>query len=353
MAKKKTRAVRQSTLSIPRRLVEGLREAELLAEKKHWTEARDQLEALDQRFPGQPDLLTQLVNVYYALQDTRGYLYACERLLKVDPDDAAAMTGLAGAYMDNAWFALARRTFQRFLQRWPDHPKAAEVGRTLLELERNLEAWLAHEEMSGEEGLRFAARHEEVQVYMSQRRYALARRSAEALLQERPTFAPALNNLSLVYYAEGQLDQALAAAQRVVVFDPENVHALSNLARFHCLMGQVEEARQCVARLRASPAPAAERSLKVAEALSYLGDDAGVLDVFQQAERSGEGMSTGSQATFSHLAAVAALRLGQTNAAHRYWQQALKLRPGHDLTQANLDNLRRPVEEQYAPWPFS
>ena len=47
--------------SLPRRLVEGLERAGQLVRKKRWTEAREELESLDRRYPGQPMILTDLV----------------------------------------------------------------------------------------------------------------------------------------------------------------------------------------------------------------------------------------------------------------------------------------------------
>jgi len=43
---------------------------------------------------------------------------------------------------------------------------------------------------------------------------------------------------------------------------------------------------------------------------------------------------------------------GREAEARRHWSQALKLAPGLGIAQANLNDLRRPVEERHAPWPF-
>jgi hypothetical protein len=49
---------------------------------------------------------------------------------------------------------------------------------------------------------------------------------------------------------------------------------------------------------------------------------------------------------------VAALRLGREDEARRLWKQALKIQRGFDLAKENLDDLRRPVGQRHAPWPF-
>jgi hypothetical protein len=53
-----------------------------------------------------------------------------------------------------------------------------------------------------------------------------------------------------------------------------------------------------------------------------------------------------------HLAAVAAMRLGQEKEARRYWKRALELEPGLELARANLEDLQKPIAERHAPWPF-
>lgn len=352
MAKKKTSSRYKSQPSLPRRLVESLRESDELMKHKQWAEARTLLEELDDDYPGQPYVLTNLVNTYYELGDMRGYQQTGERLLKADDGDPDLRLGLAGAYLANGFPMLALRTFHDFLRRNPDHPRASEVRATVALLEEGLENILAELGVEGAEGQRLAELHEEVQSCLSQGEYAQARRLAEELLRRRPNFAPALNNLTQAYAADGRLPEAIATAQRVLAFAPDNIHALSNITRCLCLSGRWSEARQYAAQLIASNARAVEGQLKKMEALSHLGDDESVLAVFHQAEKAPADEQALESPILWHLAAVAALFLGQESEARRYWQRALKLQPGFDLAQANLDDLRQPVEQRNAPWAF-
>src|SRR6266516_678747 len=114
----------RTAVTLPRRLLEELSEADSLVRRKRWAEARDLLESLAQRYPRQVPVLSALVNLYYDLQDMPGYQHACERLIRLVPDDPDLTLGLAGAYLRNLYPVLAMRTFRRFLERWPDHPRA-------------------------------------------------------------------------------------------------------------------------------------------------------------------------------------------------------------------------------------
>jgi tetratricopeptide (TPR) repeat protein len=187
---------------------------------------------------------------------------------------------------------------------------------------------------------------------LGQGRYAQARQKAEELLHRRPGLPAALNNISQTYFAEGLLEQAIAYARRVLETDPENVHALSNLTRFLFLSGRVDEATACAAKLKAAPPKGFDVWTKKAEALSCLGDDQAVLDVVRERQNSAAPERQRESPYFLHLAAVAGFRLGAEDEARRHWNAALRLQPGFVPARANVDDLRKPVGERHAPWPF-
>jgi tetratricopeptide (TPR) repeat protein len=352
MASKKRRPVRQPGIAASNRFLFELSVVEPLLRSRRWDEARDALEALNRRYPGRPEILSDLVNVAYELQDIKLYQAACEQLVRVTPNDSDTTLGLAGAYLLNTRPALALQTFRRFLGRWPEHERADDARKAARDLEAGMPELLTQLGLTGEEGLDLAARNEEVQSRLEQGQFREAARLAAELLKQHPRFAPVLNNLSQAEFAEGRIEQAAATARRVLDFDPDNVHALSNLARFACLRGQPEEARKFAERLKASEDPAYEKQLKIAEAFAYLGDDESVLEAFRHAEADRAQDTSLDSAFLHHLAGVAALRLGREEEARKHWRQALALNPGFVWARENLDDLRQPVGERHAPWPF-
>lgn len=313
--------------------------------------AREQLEELDRRHPGQEEVLLRLTNVYHDLKDYAAFQAACERLVAVKPSAAFTLM-LAGSYLLNLHPVLALRTFRHFLARWPDHPRVEEARKTVAGLEADLQEMLTHLHLTGPDALEAATLHEEIQALLAQGKYPEARHKAEELLRRRPGFPAALNNISQAYFAEGQLEQAITYAQRTLETDPENVHALSNLTRFLYLSGRVEEAKAYAARLKAAPPKGFDVWTKKAEALSCLGDDQAVLELFEDPERAAGPDKERPSAFFLHLVAVAALRRGREEEARRHWNAALRRQPGFEPARANLDDLRKPVGERHAPWPF-
>ncbi len=103
--------------------------------------------------------------------------------------------------------------------------------------------------------------------------------------------------------------------------------------------------------LKKSQADAADFWVKKTEALSFIGDDEGVLALLDQAKQSKETDSL--TATVYHQCAVAAYRNGQAAQARKHWQKALKLAPYFELAIANLDELKKPLHLQLCPQTFS
>jgi len=330
-----------------------LGEVDKLMKRKRWAEAKLLLEELDRHYPKQPELLARLVNTCYSLQDMSAYQLACEHLLEADANNPEATLGLAGSYLATLCPILAIKTFRNFLHCWPDNERADEVRKTLVDLEAKLDNLLTEMQLVDvKDGFELAALHEQAQIYLERNEYKKARRAEETILQAQPTFLAALNNLSQICFADGDLEGAIANSQQVLNASPNNHHALSNLTRYFFLNGQIEAAQKTAEQLKTLSLDAIDLWSKKAEALTYLGDDQGVLDTLAQAETIDNIDSTPNAYLLYHLAAVAAMRQDDTDRARRYWKKALRLQPQFDLAVENLADLKRPVEHRHAPYPF-
>jgi tetratricopeptide (TPR) repeat protein len=355
--KKKKRQGKSSSGSAPKvpsvKISQNLAKAESLMQRKKWDEAREVLVGLEKRYPNNVDVLSMLVNLSLDQNDMQKHQRYIERLARLEPDEPDILLGLAGSYLKNLRPALALRTFRRFLEKWPDHSRAKQAQQTVADLEANLETELSEYGMTGPDALDLAAMHEQVLSLLEQHELTRAREMGEKLLQRKPDFAPVLNNISQTYYVEGNIEKAMETSRRVLEIEPNNFHALSNTTRYLCLLGRPDKAQPWAERLKAVENDNEDLQPKQAEALSFLGDDQGVLDTFHDAERRGF-PSQGQNATLLyHLAAVATMRQGDEARAKRLWKQALKVAPWFSLARNNLEDLRKPVSERHAPWPFS
>lgn len=336
----------------PRRLVEGAIKAANLIDQGKPAEAVEILKELDKAFPNTPEVLGQLANAYTDLRDAPAVEPVLRRLARLQPGDPDIAFALAGAYSMNLRPGLARRAFLDGLRRWPDYPDAGRARKDIELLETLLRDQAAELEMDEDQAFELLTQHDEARFHMAHGDYRQARRSLEDLLRRYPNFAPALNNLAQIEAVEGRLDQAIQTSLRILEGHPENIHALSNLARLHFLTGRPDEAEAYARRLKESRADAADRWTKIAEALSFLGDDAGLLALYDQAKAAGELEPPQSDTVFYHLLATAACFLDKEKNARKYWEKALKINPNFDWAQQNLADLDLPPEQRAGPWAY-
>ncbi|BAZ08302.1 hypothetical protein NIES4071_01070 [Calothrix sp. NIES-4071] len=331
-------------------LAPQLREAEALIVKRQWLEARYILNALSHDYPQNLDVLLNLINACYEVKDIPGYTRACEMLLAVQPNNADIAYGLAGGYLLTQHFLLALQAFRDALSKFPNHERADYATLKISELEAKTEKIVADFNLLENQGLQIAILHERGQLYLEQCEYVKARQAEEAVLQACPDYILAYNNLSLISFVEGNLHEAISICQKVLDIKSDNIHALANLTRFLCLNGQFEEAKLIAERLKASYATSWDSWTKKVEALAYLGDDEGILQIYEEVKlhdqtNSGSGL-------FYHLIAVTMARLSRFDEAQDLWKKAQSYLTGAHLAQENLDDLKKPVAQHHAPWAF-
>lgn len=206
MTKKKKKKKQPSRRPKARPALSGQLEAQLdkaetLMRRKKWAEADDLLVTLQRQHPRHQDVLALRLELATRTHDFRTHQAVCRQLIELRPDDAELHLLLGGSYLASERPALALRTFQDFLTRWPLHPDADEARRMIAEIEPGFRQMLASSGLEGDDALQLAAWHEEIQVHLEWGEFAALRRVAEKLLAARPQFAPALNNLAESVFA--------------------------------------------------------------------------------------------------------------------------------------------------------
>lgn len=348
---KEASSISNNPINLPRRLREGLEEADGLLIQGKPQQALTLLHELEMKYPHQADVLALMVNAYLDMGNQHGYLHTIHQLHELTPNQTDVKLGLAGAYLSNGHLALALQTFHQFLKRWPHDDRVTDVQETILQLQEELAEILKGFGDSLETGYEFACQHEELRFFMEMGNYTRCRTLAKKLLQQRPSSVPVLNNLSLVEWLEGNLPQAIETSLKVLEIEPWNVHALSNLTRFLYYRGERKESMEYAQQLKDSDAEATDRWVKKAEALSFIGDDDGVLELLDQARRTGK-LDELNELVW-HWCAVAEYRKGNITGARKHWQKCLKLAPYFSLASGNLSELKKPQHERICPQAFS
>lgn len=336
---------------IPRRLLEGLDEAdELLERYGRPAEALEILNKLRKRYPKDENVLMMMVNACLDLGDLRGQLNAFYRLHKLAPNRAVVKFGLAGSYMSMGRIALAYQTFTEFIKKWKHDDRVDDAKNALAALETALDDILPDLDEDRDKALKFAAQHELVQVLMGLGEYRQAKQLLTRLLKTRADFMPLYNNLSLIAWLQGDLPEAVKQAEKVLTFEPANIHALSNLTRYTFLLGEVEEAYAYAERLIASEDEVFDFWVKKFEALTYVEKFEQVLMIFEKAKQAGEEEELNGLAL--HWVASAFFVTGDEKNAKKYWRKARKAEPTLEFAEDNLTALKKPLGDRDCPQIF-
>ena len=352
MVKRKQKSTRLATHGFGLKNLDAeLHRAEGAIRKKDWAAACGVLEPLSQQYPQERKVWEYLADTSYETGNPGLYQKACEGLFSVAATGENAYM-LGGAYLKNMHPLLALQTFRQALELAPDHKLVPQTKEAIEKLEPMLASVLAEMGLSEADGLEIVLLHERGQAYLEQGDASAARAAEVEVLARHPEFASARNNLSLVSWIEGDVEGAIATAQAVLERDADNIHALSNLIRFWVISGNAEAARPYGERLKASHAQAWDSWTKKVEGLSYLADDAGIVEVSRQVQAAGVEASPASE-LFYHLSAVALARTGEEKLAISQWKLALETNPGYQLAQENLENIRKSVGQRHGAWPMS
>ena len=353
MAKKKSSKSTQSKVKVtntrlPMAALMQLNEAQVAFDDGDVEGAHELLVHLNQRFPRRAEILEELAYACAEVKDARGLQSATRALIEVAPAKTADwLPTLAQSYLMNMHPALALRTYEDYLQRFPDHEKAAEVRQARGEMQPRAQELVDSLPFPAARRGELALLHDELNVALESGELERAETVAKQLLEAAPDFVPALNNLAQAQWLAGQREQAVESSKHILNSQPDNVHALGNLTRFYVLLGRSDEAARFAKLLVKSDARAFEADFKKAEALAYVGDDAGIIALYERCE------DEAPASDFVHLAAVAYSRQGQLERAQKLWEQSLQM-PGAlaEVAKANLANSRLPEGKRLAPWPF-
>ena len=353
MAKRKKKSTRVASLGFgSKNLDSELKRAEKYVAKEDWSTAINILLPLSEQYPDERHIWELLNYLSYETDNMPLYQKSCEGWLKVQPNNIDVIYGLGGAYLANAHPLMALQTFRQALAVDPDHEFAEEARTTVKELEELAERLVEEIGLTGEAGWETAVLHEQGQAYLESGNYAAAREAENEVLKRNPEFVSARNNLSLISWQEGKVDEAIATAQAALEETQDNVHALSNLVHFLVVNGDDAAARPYGDRLKVSQAQGWDTWTKKVEGLSYLRDDAAVVEVWEQAKAAKAEAEDGLSPMFFHLAGVALARLNRKDEAVAQWETAVKLYDTYPLAQENLTDIRHTVDLRHGAWPF-
>jgi tetratricopeptide (TPR) repeat protein len=308
---------------------------------------------LAKKQPRSATILSSLLEVSAELGDWVAYAVYGEQYLPLIPkrEQGDICNNLTYAHIQQGHPAIVRYYATRVLELSQD-PELREQATDMVAsmesflLEHASEA-ISDLPLSDEAKFSLMLKHDWVRFYTETHQPARAIATVKTINEIAEPPIPVLNNLSLAYWRTGRMEEAVATAGKVLATQPDNYHALGNLARFHFVAGQFDEAQQYHERLMRVKSDDPDSYFKKIEALAYFGDDEAIIAVYNEIKGIPE---TPTMALSLHLAAAAFYQQNQPKKAWRLWRQALKIQPGFSLAQQSLADRNLPVGEREIPW---
>jgi tetratricopeptide (TPR) repeat protein len=350
MAQKKNRKRAWGFSSEPQVLRKYIQQVDRYIIEEEWSKAEKLLAELDQRFPQEKEVLESWLSLCYEKGDWKGYQKKAMEYKQKFPDDPEGYLVLSSICINNSYPLLAVECLKEFRQKFPNHSHVDEANQTIEKLTELVPKLLKEYDIPEEQVLEIGLLTEQGRFLFESNQYPEAKKSLQDLIKLMPNLPPALNNLSLIYYFEQDLPEAINLAKQVLESHPDNFHALGNITRFYLVSGETDLAQKSLNQLKALDNKHIENWLKKAETLALFGDWTGLVKLGKEAEKSE--YSEDLKAFFWHFIAVGYANLGKEIKARQLWERALEIAPGFEYARENLANIMLPSRERATPWAF-
>ena len=315
-----------------------LTEAAFLIEGERFDEAIEFLEDALKKYPNEAQFWECLAFAASEAGEVSAMQKAFAELTKMKPNDAEILLGLATSYALENRVALAHQIYREIAVRFPGDEQISDVHEAIKATETELRRIFVEYGLPfNDAGLEIACKHEKVQVLMNQHKFDEAVALARQLLSEKPDFVPALNNLSLVLYMNGDVAEAVTTAEKVLETKPDNFHALANLVRFSVFLGRDDEARKFAERLRKTESANPDLVVKKIEAFSFLGDDEAVVEEYEKSKNVINEFEI-PQSYAKHLAAFAFYRLGEAKKSRKKCGKKSSKKTSNSIIRKKISN---------------
>lgn len=177
--------------------------------------------------------------------------------------------------------------------------------------------------------------HDRARALLEEGHFSEATIALEKLVERKPKFIAARNNLALAYYYRGYFDKCLATISEVLDKDPGNLHALCNLAIVYKHMGNQEGLEHIKGMLLKIVPYQHDHLFKLAKTMGTLDEHHYAYLHFKRLLR---WIEPGDPYLY-HYTAVAAFNTKRYEEAERYWRLSERYDPESDIPLFYLNQL--------------
>lgn len=261
-------------------LLRALEKAEKLLDETDYEETIVLLEPFLEAKPHPPELHIFLGISYAAVGDIIAAIEQLETAFSQQKNGEVA--GVLGTlYDDMEYHILALDAYRQAARLGADLSKMPDTQQRMALFSEELRAMAEYLRKPVKKVAEGARLLEKAQFAFDQGDFAKSIRLSRQAQHYLGSFQAVENNLSLAYFFHEEPKKAIEIARRVLVKDPENIQALSNLVRFLAWTGRRDEAIQMWEQLRPlSPVDSITR-IKKAEAAAVIEDDEAVYQLLR------------------------------------------------------------------------
>ena len=190
--------------------------------------------------PEETTFLKNLADFYYSeMGDVKGALKYYQNILDINPEDIGSLIISGHIAVSEHRFDVARGYYNKVLDVEPWNDDALKYLERLDEDNKLSSNELQVEEM-----------YHACQELANSGKNEEAIKKLEAILQMEPDFAPAYNDLGVLYYHLGGKEKSLEFYEKAALLEPNNIIFQKNLADFYYIeMGQIKNALEIYAKV--------------------------------------------------------------------------------------------------------
>ena len=275
--------------------------------------------------PDNFDYAAGMADIYTELEffeESNALIYEA---LRKNPKRAKECTFLMGCnFMGLSYLSNADRCFRKYLADYPNGEFTEEI--------ENFFKFIKNENPNPDD-IMLSTKDVYEYARISKARHLIANKKENIsieiyrdILADDPTNTIALNDLSLAYYAKGDMDKAISCAKEVLELDEENITALSNLIIFYKAVGDELAVAKLTTQLLDADIVTPDDFQKTAFILSWTGMYEDAYDCIMTL------LSFNPHDVVAlHAAAVSAYNLGSYEEAIEYWEDILKIMPENTI----------------------
>ncbi|MGI2329382.1 tetratricopeptide repeat protein [Planococcus sp. YIM B11945] len=200
-------------------------------QRDQFPKAHKYLQRASELSPKDPLILMHYGIVLMEMQEFEQAMDVLRDAHSIDPEETDILFFLAEVHAHLGMFLDARKYAKKYVEQDVNGEYAAEALEIIDFAEQ--EDWQLFDDEGEAQDSEYFYQQEKARRWMEQGNFPGAINLLEKLIEEKPDFWGAHNNLALAYFYIGESEMAKTLLHDVLRRNPGNLHALCNLAVFH------------------------------------------------------------------------------------------------------------------------